>query len=49
MIWIKDISEFVQEQYQNINDFWTLVVPSEAVYPVTDVEVATRLQVSASK
>jgi hypothetical protein len=44
IIWIEDISEFVREQYQNVGDFDRLIVPTEAIYPVTDVEVAKRLQ-----
>ena len=46
IIWIEDISEFVHEQHQNLSDLTTLMVPSEAIYPVTDVEIATRLQIS---
>ena len=46
IIWIEDISEFVREQHQNLSDLTTLMVPSEAIYPVTDVEIATRLQIS---
>lgn len=46
IIWIEDISEFVHEQHQNLNDLTTLMVPSEAIYPVMDFEIATRLQIS---
>jgi Domain of unknown function (DUF4291) len=46
IIWIEDISEFVQEQHQNIGNLDKLIVPTEAIYPITDPLVATRLQVS---
>lgn len=45
---IQDISDFVQHQYQVVrsHDWTQLLVPSEAVYPVTDPEIARRLQLS---
>jgi Domain of unknown function (DUF4291) len=46
IIWVEDISEFVREQYQNIGDYHKLMVPSEAIYPVTDIKVAKQLQIS---
>ena len=46
IISVEDISQFVWEQYQNIVDFDRLIVPSETIYPVTDVEVARGLQLS---
>jgi Domain of unknown function (DUF4291) len=46
IISIEDISAFVREQHQNIGDLDRLIVPTEAIYPVKDPLVATRLQVS---
>ncbi|MBL1176757.1 DUF4291 domain-containing protein [Pantanalinema sp. GBBB05] len=48
---IEDISEFVQHQYQVVrsHDWAQLLVPSEAVYPVTDAAIARQLQLSALK
>ncbi|HEY9626926.1 MAG TPA: DUF4291 domain-containing protein [Coleofasciculaceae cyanobacterium] len=46
---IEDISDFVQHQYQVVRsqDWAQLLIPSEAVYPVTGPEIAERLQLSA--
>jgi hypothetical protein len=43
---IQDISDFVQHQHQVVrsHDWTRLLVPSEAVYPVTDPVIAKRLQ-----
>ncbi|MFM2303195.1 MAG: hypothetical protein RLZZ135_602 [Cyanobacteriota bacterium] len=46
IISIEDISEFVRAQHQNTWDFDRLIVPSEAIYPVTDLAVAKRLQLT---
>jgi hypothetical protein len=46
IISIEDISEFVREQQQNLVDFSQLIVPSETIYPVTDLKVAAQLQLS---
>jgi hypothetical protein len=46
IISIKDISEFVRAQHQNLVDFDQLIVPSENIYPVTDAKVAAQLQIS---
>ena len=46
IISIEDISEFVRAQHQNIWDFDRLIVPSETIYPATDLEVAKRLQLT---
>jgi hypothetical protein len=48
---IEDITDFVQHQYQVVRsqDWTQLLVPSEAVYPVTDPEIARRLQLSTLK
>ena len=46
IISIEDISEFVRQQYQHINDFDRLIVPSETIYPVTDSDTISRLQLS---
>jgi hypothetical protein len=43
---IEDISEFVCEQHQNLVDFSQLILPSETIYPVIDLKVATQLQLS---
>ncbi|XGW00737.1 MAG: DUF4291 domain-containing protein (plasmid) [Leptolyngbya sp. BL-A-14] len=45
---MEDISDFVQHQSQVVrSQAWTqLLVPSEAVYPVTDPETAKRLRLS---
>lgn len=45
---IEDISKFVQQQYQavRLGDWQQLLVPSEAVYPVDNLDVAQRLQLS---
>ncbi len=45
---IEDISEFVQQQYPVVQsgDWEELIVPSEAVYPVADSDIAKRLQLS---
>lgn len=45
---IQDISDFVQHQYQVVRsrDWAQLLIPSEAVYPVTDPVIAKRLQLS---
>lgn len=43
---VEDISEFVRQQKQNKGNWEELMVPRESVYPVTDVEVAKRLQLS---
>jgi hypothetical protein len=43
---IEDISAFVREQHQNIWDCDRLIVPSETIYRVTDLEVAKRLQLT---
>jgi Domain of unknown function (DUF4291) len=43
---IEDISTFVSEQQQNLVDVDRLIVPTERIYPVTDPQVATRLQLS---
>jgi hypothetical protein len=47
IIWVEDISEFVREQYQHINDFERLIVPSESIYPVTDSDTISRLQLNS--
>jgi Domain of unknown function (DUF4291) len=46
IIWVEDISPFVGEQRQNLGDFNKLLVPSETIYPVTDLETISRLQLS---
>jgi Domain of unknown function (DUF4291) len=46
IISIDDISEFVREQHHNLVDFSQLIVPSETIYPVTDLKVAAQLQLS---
>jgi Domain of unknown function (DUF4291) len=46
IISIEDISEFVREQRQNLGEFNKLVVPRETIYPVTDTETISRLQLS---
>lgn len=45
---IEDVSDFVQHQYQVVRskDWAQLLVPSEIVYPMTDPEIARRLQLS---
>lgn len=46
---IEDISEFVQEQRQNIKQGLTdLLTPSEEVYPITNSDTAKRLQISVT-
>lgn len=40
---VQDITEFVQEQRQNIQNLDQLVMPSEAVYPVSNEQTAFRL------
>jgi hypothetical protein len=47
IISIEDISEFVREQYQHINDFERLIIPSESIYPVTDLDTISRLQLNS--
>jgi Domain of unknown function (DUF4291) len=47
IISIEDISEFVRHQYQNINDFDRLIVPSESIYSVTDLDTISRLQLNS--
>ncbi len=46
---IQDISAFVRAQHQHVlaNDRIQLMTPREHVYPVTDIRVAKRLQLSA--
>ncbi len=46
IISVEDISEFVREQHQNLVDFDKLIVPTETIYPVTDLKVAAQLQIS---
>jgi hypothetical protein len=48
---IEDISDFVQNQYQVVRtkDWAQLLVPSEAIYPVTDPAIAKHLQLSTSE
>jgi hypothetical protein len=46
IISIEDISDFVREQHQSIHDLDLLIVPHETIYPVTDLEIAARLQLS---
>lgn len=48
---IQDISNFVQHQHQVVrsHDWAQLLIPSEAVYPVTDPAIAGRLQLSTLK
>jgi Domain of unknown function (DUF4291) len=46
IISIEDISEFVREQHQNLWDFDRLIVPSESIYPVTDLDTISRLQIN---
>ena len=48
IISVEDISAFVREQYQNLVDFTQLIVPSETIYPVTDLKVAAQLQLSGN-
>ena len=44
---VDDISDFVAEQRANaIAPYERLVTPREGVYPVSDTEVATRMDVS---
>jgi hypothetical protein len=45
---IQDVSDFVQHQHQLVRsqDWAQLLIPSEAVYPVTDPAIAGRLQLS---
>lgn len=46
---IEDISEFVQEQRQNIrSDCKHLIVPTEKVYPVLNCVIAQKLQLSTN-
>lgn len=47
---IEDISDFVatQRQYASANQYQSLVMPKEDVYPVSNQEVAKRLQLSQS-
>jgi hypothetical protein len=47
IISIEDISEFVREQYQHVNEFDRLIVPSESIYPVTDLNTISRLQLNS--
>jgi Domain of unknown function (DUF4291) len=47
IISISDISEFVREQQRNISDFDRLIVPTETIYPVTDSDTISRLQLSS--
>jgi hypothetical protein len=47
IISIEDISAFVREQYQHINDFDRLIVPSEYIYPVTDLDTISRLKLNS--
>lgn len=49
IISIEDISEFVQEQYRNVrsNNWTDLITPDEAVYPVTQSNLAIKLGLSA--
>lgn len=49
IISIEDISTFVREQHQNIGDRDRLIVPTETIYPVTDLDIATRLSLSEIK
>jgi hypothetical protein len=45
MVSIEDLSDFVRQQHRYKGGNWEdLLVPSESVYPVTDAEVANRLQ-----
>jgi hypothetical protein len=46
IISIEDISAFVCEQHQNTHDRDRLIVPSETIYPVIDLELRMRLQLS---
>ncbi len=45
---IEDISPFVREQYPLVQagNWAQLIVPSEAVYSIADLEIAKRLQLS---
>lgn len=46
---IEDISEFVQEQRQNLKEgMANLLTPSEEVYPITNSDTAKRLQISVT-
>jgi Domain of unknown function (DUF4291) len=46
---IEDISEFVCEQYHNLSPLYDrLIVPQENIYPVSDVQIVTRLQLSSA-
>lgn len=46
---IEDISEFVQEQHQNLKEgMANLLTPSEEVYPITNSDTAKRLQISVT-
>ena len=46
IIWVEDISEFVNEQHQNLDNLDRLIVPSETIYPVMNLAVAKHLQIS---
>jgi uncharacterized protein YtpQ (UPF0354 family) len=46
IISIDDILAFVHEQHQNTHDRDRLIVPSETIYPVIDLELRMRLQLS---
>ncbi|GLV58374.1 hypothetical protein KDH_52070 [Dictyobacter sp. S3.2.2.5] len=45
---IEDISEFAHQQYQHVraNDYPSLIIPLEKVYPVHDSQVAAHLGIS---
>jgi Domain of unknown function (DUF4291) len=43
--WIVSIED-ICEQHQNLVDFSQLILPSETIYPVIDLKVATQLQLS---
>lgn len=46
---IKDITDFVQEQYQFVkkNQIEPLLVPEERVYPVTNPAIAAQINVDS--
>ena len=46
IIWVEDISEFVNQQHQNLDNLDRLIVPSETIYPVMNLAVVKHLQIS---
>jgi hypothetical protein len=43
---IEDISDFVQQQHQNIGDYTQLIAPRETVYPVLNLDTTIKLELA---